>query len=79
MPKGSPIGQLYDMEADPGEITNLFETKPEVVERLLAQLTTYVENGRSTEGAAASNDINTIRLWKSLGKGTKLRLTADRT
>jgi arylsulfatase A-like enzyme len=60
---GSPKGQLYDMEADPGETTNLYTSNPEVVDRLLAQVTTYVESGRSTEGPASSNDAQ-IRLWK---------------
>lgn len=64
VPEGSPRGQLYDLEADPGETTNLFEKEPEVVERLLAQLTEYVEAGRSNEGPAASNDIANIKLWK---------------
>ncbi|MEN8842417.1 MAG: arylsulfatase [Lentimonas sp.] len=62
--KGSPKGQLYDMEADPGETTNLYEVKPEVVERLLAQLTDYVEAGRSTAGPAVRNDVDEVVLWK---------------
>ncbi len=64
-PKGSPIGQLYDMEVDPGERTNLFESKPGIVEKLLAQLTSDVERGRSTDGPPAKNDVEEIVLWKS--------------
>ena len=60
---GSPEGQLYDMEADPGETNNLYKSNPEVVDRLLAQLTAYVEEGRSTEGPGASNDVP-VKIWK---------------
>jgi arylsulfatase A-like enzyme len=56
-------GQLYDMETDPGEITNLYESHPEVVERLLKQLESDVDRGRSTDGAAQKNDVQ-IKIWK---------------
>lgn len=65
MPKGAPKAQLYDMENDPGETTNLYETNPEVVARLLAQLEADVFNGRSTKGAPSKNDTEEITLWKS--------------
>ena len=61
----APKAQLYDMENDPAETTNLYETKPDVVARLLEQLEADVAAGRSTDGAAASNDTNKIRIWKS--------------
>lgn len=62
--KGAPKGQLYDLEADPGEAKNLFDAQPEVVERLLAQLETYVEQGRSNAGPKVPNDVKSIKLWK---------------
>ena len=62
--KNAPEGQLYDIEVDPGETQNLYESKPEVVARLLAQLTEDVEKGRSTEGEPAENDVK-IKLWKN--------------
>ncbi len=62
---GAPVAQLYDLELDPGETTNLYETQPEVVERLLAQLQADVFSGRSTAGPAAENDVKQIQLWKS--------------
>ncbi|MEN8661157.1 MAG: sulfatase family protein [Lentimonas sp.] len=65
MPKGSPKAQLYDLEKDPGETTNLYESHPEVAARLLAQLESDVARGRSTAGEEAKNDIENIRLWKS--------------
>ena len=62
--KGSPVAQLYDMEADPGEITNMYESRPEVVQRLLEQLKSDVARGRSTAGQDQTNDAK-IKLWKN--------------
>ncbi|WP_411825232.1 sulfatase family protein [Luteolibacter sp. AS25] len=55
MSDNSP-GQLYDMETDPGEMKNLYKSHPEIVQRLLSQLESDVENGRSTAGPKVSND-----------------------
>lgn len=63
--EGAPIGQLYDMLTDPGETKNLYQTQPEVVKRLLANLTKYVESGRSTDGEVSLNDVKNINLWKT--------------
>lgn len=64
-PKGAPKGQLYDLQDDIGETTNLFESKPEVVNKLLALLQADIERGRSTEGIESANDFPNIVLWKS--------------
>lgn len=58
-------GQLYNMEDDIGETTNLYTEKPEVVSELLALLEADVARGRSTEGADSENDVEGIVLWKS--------------
>ncbi|MDF1842827.1 MAG: arylsulfatase [Rubripirellula sp.] len=63
--EGSPPAQLYDMSSDIGEQTNLYEQKPEIANKLLTLLQEDVVRGRSTEGAASSNDIDQIVLWKS--------------
>jgi len=63
-PKNAPKGQLYDLEEDPGETKNLFEAKPEIVQRLANQLQAYVDQGRSNEGSKVPNDVKTIKLWK---------------
>lgn len=65
MPEGSPEAQLYDMEADPGETTNLYASHPEVAKRLLDQLTADIQHGRSTAGPDAENDAKNIVLWKN--------------
>ncbi len=57
--------QLYDMQSDPGEQRNLAATRPDVVATLRALLEADVSRGRSTAGPAASNDVDSIRLWKS--------------
>ena len=57
-------GQLYDLEADPGETKDLFSEKPEVVEKLTAQMELYIKNGRSNEGPKVPNDTDKIKLWK---------------
>ena len=63
--KAAPEAQLYDMEKDPSEQNNLYLTHPEIAQHLLADLTADVQNGRSTEGPEAQNDIEGIILWKS--------------
>ncbi|MDF7799271.1 arylsulfatase [Pontiellaceae bacterium B1224] len=65
MPADAPVAQLYDMEADPSETTNLYESHPEVAERLLKQLEVEVARGRSTDGENQKNDVDDIVLWKS--------------
>ncbi len=65
MPADAVRAQLYDMEADPGETTNLYLSHPEVAERLLNQLKADIARGRSTDGADQKNDFEDIVLWKS--------------
>jgi hypothetical protein len=64
-------GQLYDLEADPGETDNLYFKHPETVRELKSQLDAYVKSGRSAplrreksaslDGAAASGHAVTTR------------------
>ena len=58
------LAQLYDMEADPGEQNNLYDSYPDVAAKLLAQLESDVKRGRSTAGTDQKNDLNRIRIWK---------------
>lgn len=65
MPAGSPAAQLYNLEADPSESVNLYESKPVIAQRLLRSLIADVSNGRSTDGPVAANDVDDIVLWKN--------------
>ncbi len=44
---GEPEGQLYDLHDDPAESINLWNARPEIVERLHTLLDSYKHNGRS--------------------------------
>ena len=60
-----PPAQLYDLEQDPSETTNLYKSHPEIAERLLERLIADIQRGRSTEGPPLHNDVEGIVLWKS--------------
>jgi len=49
LPDNAPdaLGQLYNLESDPGETTNLYFEHPEIVKELKSQLDHYVTSGRS--------------------------------
>ncbi len=51
---GEALFELYDMENDPGETTNLYFEQPEVVARLSEKITQIIKNGRSTNGEPQS-------------------------
>ena len=61
--EGLPLVQLYDMQADPGETTNLQMQEPERVKTMLALLKQLVADGRSTPGAKQENDVP-VDIWK---------------
>ena len=49
--------QLFDLEADPSELNNLYGRYPEEVENLTEIAQRYIDDGRSTPGAKQQNDI----------------------
>ncbi|MEO0340455.1 MAG: sulfatase-like hydrolase/transferase, partial [Bacteroidota bacterium] len=51
-----PPIQLYNMQDDPGETTNIHGEYPEKVLQLKQLLAEYIQKGRSTPGPAQSND-----------------------
>jgi arylsulfatase A-like enzyme len=53
--KNLAVFQLYDLKADPSEENNLYDTHPEKVKELKSLMASYIENGRSTPGAAQKN------------------------
>jgi len=63
-----PEAQLYDLATDPGERNNLYLEKPELAQKLLNQLTEYVNAGASVKGKESQNDVENIILWKSKKK-----------
>ena len=56
--------QLYHLENDPGETTNVQALHPQIVKELTALLESYVAKGRSTPGPKQKND-GTIDIWKA--------------
>jgi arylsulfatase A len=48
--------QLFNLDDDPGEQTNLLSEHPDKVKELLRLLDEQVRNGRSTPGETLSND-----------------------
>lgn len=53
--EGLPLVQLYDLDRDIGETTNVANEHPEVVEALISILEYQVEIGRSTPGEPQGN------------------------
>lgn len=62
-----PKAQLYNLDADPGEVSNLYTAEPAIAQRLLKQLQADIQGGRSTNGPKSGNDVSGIVLWKSEG------------
>ena len=54
-PKDLPPIQLYDMENDVSETTNVYDRFPDVVDELKQILTQCVISGRSTPGMPQKN------------------------
>ncbi len=63
MPHRVAMIELYDLASDPGEEKNVSARYPVHVNRLEEQLTDIVLNGRTTGGAAQTNDTG---YWKDL-------------
>jgi len=62
-PKGAPPIQLFNLADDIAEKSNVADANPEVVKRLVSVLERYVDQGRSTPGAAQKNDAK-IDIYK---------------
>jgi len=54
-PRGSPPFQLYNLDDDPAEKTNLYAAHPELVQRLGKLLIAQIRAGRATPGAPQKN------------------------
>ncbi|MBT8037983.1 MAG: arylsulfatase [Verrucomicrobiae bacterium] len=60
---GSAPIQLYDLEKDIGETSNLAMQHPERVEQMQALLEKLIVRGRSTPGPVQMNDVKVRRYW----------------
>lgn len=63
-PENSPRFQLYDLQTDVAETTNVIEQYPEVADQLKAILKSHVLRGRSTPGVDQKNDG--VRVWNTI-------------
>lgn len=59
-PEGAPKWQLFNLQEDPAEETNLYLENPEKVKALHLLMKSYIAEGRSTPGAAQQNDAEII-------------------
>ena len=69
-PKDKPVInpgeiQLFNMETDVVESTNVASSNPEVVKELKKLMASYINNGRSTKGKIQQNDP-TPKGWKNI-------------
>ena len=55
--EGLPPFQLYNLSADPGEKTNLYEQHPDRVAKMKAMLEEAIARGRTTPGPDLANDV----------------------
>lgn len=67
---GGEARQLFDMNSDPGEKTNLVAQNAQRVSQMTQLLESYVNDGRSTPGAKQKNDVE-VKIGKAGGKGSK--------
>jgi hypothetical protein len=58
--KGLPETQLFDLNADIGEMRNVCAQHPDVVEQLKTWLEKTIFNGRSTLGTRQLNDAAVV-------------------
>ncbi|MFO7610477.1 MAG: hypothetical protein R6X35_15025, partial [Candidatus Krumholzibacteriia bacterium] len=66
---GGPVGQLYDLAADPGARVNLRFAQPELYNDLVGRLQAVLRSGAWLAGAAPVADLSPedLKTLKSLG------------
>lgn len=62
----APFVQLFNLDQDPGEATNLAARHPDRVRELIAILKEQVRLGRCTPGPALSNDRDNLKLFPAV-------------
>ena len=68
---GDPMVQLYDLNDDLAETTNLANEQPERVQSMAGKLVLGIERGRTTPGKPLKNDVEIDAYKKHLHKGKK--------
>jgi len=63
MPHKRLSAELYGLDSDPGETTNVIADHPDLAARLEAKITDIVRDGRTTPGTPRSNDTG---YWEDL-------------
>ena len=64
----APFVQLFDLDADVRETTNLAAKRPEIVEKISAILDEQIANGRSTPGEKLKNDVAEVRVHRNAAR-----------
>jgi arylsulfatase A-like enzyme len=66
--KQAPFVQLFDLNEDPSEASNLASRHPETVQKLLSILDRHIDRGRSTPGMQQQNDKPRIDYFSGVPK-----------
>ena len=74
--KKAPFVQLFDMENDPRENTNLAAKKPDLVNEMIALLERNIANGRSTEGPQLKDDVPQVNILFGVPKFVRMKETS---
>ena len=69
----APFVQLFDLDADVRETTNLAAKRPEIVEKISAILDEQIANGRSTPGEKLKNDVAEVRVHRNAARFGRTR------
>jgi arylsulfatase A-like enzyme len=72
LPEGAPHLQLFDLDADISEKTNVQDKHPEIVASLTMKLEDIVARGRSTPGERQANAVP-VDLWKKKAAAAKAK------
>ena len=74
----APFVQLFDLEADVRETTNLAAERPEIVQELSRELDRLIERGRSTPGSPLRNDVAEVDVHRNAREWIPARSGANR-
>jgi hypothetical protein len=58
--RGGGVRELYDLDNDLGEKTDVIASQPKIAEELSALMKRYIAEGRSTAGPAQRNKVSPV-------------------